>query len=123
MSEYVPERIRKQVIERDGEMCFACQFLKGREFHHIVPCVLKGETKSGNIVYLCHICHYYVPSGDTPIKSIYLFRDYIKVRGYIGKMFYEIQQSRKDFVSLEEYKKAEKRIRNVESLVTQGGDI
>lgn len=61
-SESVPDRMEKEVKERDGRSCVRCGSTKNNELeiHHILP----GDSTKRNLATLCRDCHLDAHKGD-----------------------------------------------------------
>lgn len=51
-------KIRKQIIARDGGKCTKCSRTDRLEVHHIVPWRKTRDDSAGNLITLCHECHF-----------------------------------------------------------------
>jgi 5-methylcytosine-specific restriction endonuclease McrA len=51
------QRVRKQVLERDGYRCQQCGSVKGLVVHHIRPWVETQDDSLGNLITVCRACH------------------------------------------------------------------
>lgn len=61
---YIPNSLRKQVIERAKGCCEYCKYLKsfcGDPFivEHIIPLILKGTNNLMNLAWSCNGCNQY----------------------------------------------------------------
>lgn len=61
-STYIPESLRKQVVERAGGCCEYClvgrtDMLFDHEIDHIIPEKHRGKTVAENLCYACFDCN------------------------------------------------------------------
>jgi HNH endonuclease len=56
-SRYVSEKLRLQVLERDGNKCVKCGKTTDLEIDHVVPVSKGGESKLENLQTLCRPCN------------------------------------------------------------------
>jgi hypothetical protein len=69
----IPPKTRRQVLARDNHHCRmpGCPRTRFLEVHHIVPRILGGSNRAGNLVTLCGSCHRFLhdhPAGKDFIK-------------------------------------------------------
>ena len=57
MRKKVPISIRRQVFERDNNICQFCQSTEDLEIDHITPVILGGDNSLENLRTLCRICN------------------------------------------------------------------
>jgi len=62
------QKLRQQILQRDGWRCQACGSLSGVEVHHIERRSQQGEDAEDNLITLCSNCHraIHARSGDRP---------------------------------------------------------
>lgn len=55
----ISDKLRKQVMERDGQKCQKCGFTDkyGLDAHHIISVIEGGVDAIDNLVLLCRDCH------------------------------------------------------------------
>ncbi len=63
------ERLRKQVLQRDGWRCQRCGGLTDLQVHHINPRGRLGQDTEENLISLCASCHEFVHSGKQKRSS------------------------------------------------------
>jgi 5-methylcytosine-specific restriction endonuclease McrA len=51
------ERLRQQVLRRDGWRCQACGRMSNLEVHHKEFRSLLGDDSEANLITLCTVCH------------------------------------------------------------------
>jgi 5-methylcytosine-specific restriction endonuclease McrA len=51
------EKLRQQVLQRDGWRCQSCGALSHLEVHHREMRSHSGEDSAGNLITLCTACH------------------------------------------------------------------
>ena len=51
------ERLRRQVLDRDGRRCQQCGGVGKFEIHHLIPLSKGGTNDLGNLTTLCRSCH------------------------------------------------------------------
>jgi 5-methylcytosine-specific restriction endonuclease McrA len=81
----LPEKRRRDVLERDEFSCQNCGSKNSVEVHHIVPRMVGGTNKPENLRTLCRECHLQVPHphphGESDCKATSLAR-----QTYSGKV-------------------------------------
>jgi len=72
--DYAPkEKVRKQVIERDGKWCLLCgKPPKGLHLHRVVYGSQKGKYEKSNCVLLCNIDHDLIHSDKRLFQPLLL---------------------------------------------------
>ena len=58
------EKLRLDILTRDGYRCYICGGEDSLEVHHIIPRKLGGKHIAENLVTLCVGCHRSVESGN-----------------------------------------------------------
>ena len=51
------ERLRQQVLRRDGWRCQSCGTMLNLELHHLQFRSHSGDDSEGNLITLCAACH------------------------------------------------------------------
>lgn len=51
------QKLREEILSRDGYICQSCGGIGGLELHHIVPKLYGGTDSSFNLTTLCKKCH------------------------------------------------------------------
>ncbi|SRR6266567_5497983 len=54
---YIPDNIRRQVLERDGYQCVVCSSPIYLEIDHIIPISRGGGSQPNNLQILCRSCN------------------------------------------------------------------
>jgi 5-methylcytosine-specific restriction endonuclease McrA len=57
------ERLRQQILRRDGWRCQSCGTTSNLEVHHQLHRRQSGEDSKWNLITLCAACHKKVHSG------------------------------------------------------------
>ncbi len=56
-SRYIPDKVRREVWERDGGTCRNCQSKENIEYDHIHPVSKGGTSEASNVQLLCRTCN------------------------------------------------------------------
>lgn len=51
---------KKDILQRDGDVCVFCGDNEDLQLHHIKPKILSGKNNSNNLIILCNYCHWYI---------------------------------------------------------------
>ncbi len=54
------ERLRQQVLRRDGWRCQVCGAMSNLEVHHIEFRSRGGSDSEENLIAVCSVCHSYI---------------------------------------------------------------
>lgn len=60
------ERLRSQVLDRDGWQCTKCGARGVLEVHHVVPLAAGGDSDRRNLEAVCVTCHLTVHRAKRP---------------------------------------------------------
>jgi hypothetical protein len=97
----VSNKVKKQIIERDGNKCLKCGIGVNLEIHHITPLCLGGDNQKENLATLCFKCHKQAPDDKINFEKyvqIHLPPNLAKSR-IITKAMISIILSRYGFVT------------------------
>lgn len=53
----VNQKVKKEILERDGYRCYCCEAETNLVVHHILPRAFGGNNKKDNLITLCNSCN------------------------------------------------------------------
>ena len=67
------ERLRQQILLRDGWRCQSCGTMSNLEVHHMKFRGHSGEDSEENLITLCAACHAKVHDRKAPLQTMFRF--------------------------------------------------
>lgn len=93
-------KIRKEVLDKDNNVCVVCGNANNLEVHHIIPFKKAKVHDIKNLITLCTKCHDYISNERLWITGFYINYNPEQIWNDVVLVYLKVLQSRGFFVSV-----------------------